>query len=929
MSTQLILYPQNTIGYSFNTNLFIQEYVSNHNFTSPFSGTIQNAVYGVNSNFRYNDFMATAPPIGNWQGFHSNSGNGWHNNTPAPTISNGILTLSGTTGTSSKGSICGVYQSVFGLTVGQSYDLVIQHSGTLLNKGYYYIAGYGTHTFNQKDFIGQVPNTPTGSSPTQISNTGNSTLFTFTATNSTMTLLIAYLSDFNNGTLDISEISIKETGAVPTLVFQDLSDGSVICDLYKEEDIPLSLSVDDFTNVAEKTQSYSKDFDLPATKRNNKIFTHIFEITKNINDAFDFNPYKQTKAILKQNGVLIFEGSLRLIEIVEKDNEISYNVNLYSETVALADILKTKTFSNLTNVFTELDHQYTLSNIQASFVGALALDFPLGAGSFAGASGATTTDVLKYPFVDWTGNIDCTGSEPVIEHKSDVFRPFIKLQYIIRNIISEAGYDYISAFIDSSFFGSLYMDFNWGNGNAPTNVTSNSSAGAGGFPEDLNAPVSNFAQLSYTAVEAYDFPLLGNMPAMYDQTTHQYTSTLNNNFVTYQFVFIFQNTDTTSAHNLEVQVLAAGSQVAYSGVISIPAPVGGISGLFAYSGQVQVTLQNTEVLETQFRCTTGNNKIKQYESFAPTGQNTYVQYFSTATAGVLTSGILLNTLRGDTGQWDFFKSVMTMFNLVTIADPDNPNVITIEPYNDIFGFNPTAVTPKQLDWTYKLDKKDINLKPLELVRKTIFKYAEDSDDFAFNKYKNAASGFLYGSRTFIQSTYTLLSGEDEIVAESFAATIIKPIQDNFPDFYAPVIYSGNNEGEFEGFENMPRILIDCGVRTEDYEVEGTNLTDYLLMSHTDQVTSGYGDTDINFGICQLFIGLSPVDNLFSTYYADYYEHLYNPNTRILTAKLNLTPADINTFKFYDIVTLKNRQFRVNKIDYVPNGLSKVEFILLN
>ena len=64
-----------------------------------------------------------------------------------------------------------------------------------------------------------------------------------------------------------------------TPVLSDLTDGQVICDLYEEEAIPLSLSIDDFKNVAEKTQSYSKDFHLPNTKRNNKIFGHIFEVT--------------------------------------------------------------------------------------------------------------------------------------------------------------------------------------------------------------------------------------------------------------------------------------------------------------------------------------------------------------------------------------------------------------------------------------------------------------------------------------------------------------------------------------------------------------------------------------------------------------------------------------------------------------------------
>jgi hypothetical protein len=48
----------------------------------------------------------------------------------------------------------------------------------------------------------------------------------------------------------------------------------------------------------------------------------------------------------------------------------------------------------------------------------------------------------------------------------------------------------------------------------------------------------------------------------------------------------------------------------------------------------------------------------------------------------------------------------------------------------------------------------------------------------------------------------------------------------------------------------------------------------------------------------------------------------------MTLKVNLTPGDLNTFNFYDTVFIKNRLFRVNKIDYKPNELATVEFILI-
>ena len=48
----------------------------------------------------------------------------------------------------------------------------------------------------------------------------------------------------------------------------------------------------------------------------------------------------------------------------------------------------------------------------------------------------------------------------------------------------------------------------------------------------------------------------------------------------------------------------------------------------------------------------------------------------------------------------------------------------------------------------------------------------------------------------------------------------------------------------------------------------------------------------------------------------------------LIIKLLLNSSDINTFDFADRITIKNRRYRVNRIDYKPNELSTVEFILV-
>ena len=290
-----------------------------------------------------------------------------------------------------------------------------------------------------------------------------------------------------------------------------------------------------------------------------------------------------------------------------------------------------------------------------------------------------------------------------------------------------------------------------------------------------------------------------------------------------------------------------------------------------------------------------------------------------------------------------------MFNLITMPGPDNPNNILIEPYGDVFITNTAgtnlAARSIQHDWTDKVDVSEMQLTPLtDLNKHTIFKYAEDDDDYAFNLYKKSVSGYLYGSKEFDADAFTVLEGTDEIVAEPFAATIPKPLAPQFPTFIIPAIYSMNDDGTTEGFDNLPRIVhinnIVTGVSFYVPAQNGgssENVLEFLQCSHLSSIPIvvstppvATDTTDLNFGECDYINPLSPtvVDNLFNTYWLPYYNELYNADTRTMTMKVNLTPADINTFKFNDKVMIKNRVFRVNRIDYKPNDLATVEFILI-
>jgi hypothetical protein len=312
-----------------------------------------------------------------------------------------------------------------------------------------------------------------------------------------------------------------------------------------------------------------------------------------------------------------------------------------------------------------------------------------------------------------------------------------------------------------------------------------------------------------------------------------------------------------------------------------------------------------------------------------------------ATALGVVGASLLQNKRGKLGQWDFLKGILNMFNLLTVADPTNNQNIRIETYNTIFprvGTSSGGLTLADRgiakDWTDKIDAKEYNYKPLTSLKKyTEFQYAEDNNDYVFQNYKKAFGGFLYGSLSFDASGLNILTGTTKISAKPFAATVNKPFDQRLPECWIPAMYKLKDDGTSEEFDNKPRICYNNGKFTM---TQGTfyippmnggvseNASTFLQFSGFSDLPITNSTNDLNFGTCQLISQNNPTTlNLYNRFYAQYYADLYNPDTRIIKMKIKLNSADINQFTFSDIIVIKNRTYRVNKIDYNPGQLARL------
>ena len=490
------------------------------------------------------------------------------------------------------------------------------------------------------------------------------------------------------------------------------------------------------------------------------------------------------------------------------------------------------------------------------------------------------------------------------------------------------------------------MDFNWGSAEVPTLVAETVTIATFFSVTADNFATTSFSNLVLTTSADSFFGnniYLSNFPPNYDQATNVITATTTNEQYIIDYKYVIENTD-SSSRTAELQWVYNNTPINNTGTVTIAA-----GDEYIWNGNITVLMQTGDTLQAQFKADV-TTQVKQKTQVLSWGTTFDTQVIFSASTTNIVNGTLMNTLRGELQQWDFLKGIMTMFNLVAIPNKDNPNNITIEPYADVFinntnsgNINDLTLASRSIahDWTEKIDVSQMKLTPLtELNKITNFKFVEDDEDYCFRIYKNATSGHLYGSKVFDASNFTILSGEEDIEATPFASTIVKPLMPPYAELVTPAIYSYNaDDGTTSGFDNSPRIMYNNGKKTmtdttyyipDQNGLSSENQPEFLQFSHLSEVPTIADSRDFHFGECQYYngVGQTSTDNLFNTYWLPYFNELYNPDTRTMTLKVNLNAADISTFNMYDTVFIKNRRFRVNKIEYKPNDLATVEFILI-
>ena len=139
-------------------------------------------------------------------------------------------------------------------------------------------------------------------------------------------------------------------------------------DMFQDESITISDSIANVKDISKIYTTYSRQFTLPASKTNNRIFKHYynFDITENTFDA-----RFRVSAYLNVNGIRYKDGKLRLSGVKLKDNKAdSYQVTFFGNAITLKDKFGEDKLADLvggTYGLNNYDHDYDNTTVRESF----------------------------------------------------------------------------------------------------------------------------------------------------------------------------------------------------------------------------------------------------------------------------------------------------------------------------------------------------------------------------------------------------------------------------------------------------------------------------------------------------------------------------------------------------------------------------------
>ena len=749
---------------------------------------------------------------------------------------------------------------------------------------------------------------------------------------------------------------MAKKGEILLRVWDQVTDDPITLDIFENISIATTFQFSNIQDWAKTHSSFSQSFRLPGSTKNNNFFGQAYDINVTI-DTNNFNPKLKVQAWLEYETIPILKGYLQLKNvIVQKGQFAEYDVAIFGDVSNLATSIGDKKLQDYCTYLSSLNHEFKHDEIVDSWSGNL----------FGGK--------VVYPLIDygqqlqyWNGVI-VPGTTPMDDYGAPVplncFKPALRVKDLLQGIFEEEGYTYSSDFFDNDpTYGKLIIPF-------PGRASSVFEEGAQNeddhefisvVPQGTNPAFSSGYQQRAPVsggwtTNAADggLDIAGNAVTLTDAEGYTFQAYK----VPYSSFYIFYYDITLGHlpslgmlwnHDVHMRMVSCPDANFNSGntsVIFTSPPlnmwVGQTQFQAAGAGNFALPLQEDHYVRVEIWHNEGNAGLGQfmnyisYANLLVNGFPSNGSFFFVKPIYSLSFGMQLDMcqLAPDLKAIDLLSSLQKMFNLVILPDPQDPNNLIIEPYNEWIS------SGDFVDWTDKLDlEKDIQIKPTTELQtaELLFTYKEDAD--VLNELVQNTTQRVYGEKKIDSTNNDFAKGEYKVEIE-FSPTPCNAMIGSVNGVFLPKLF----DQESQAIDFKPRILQYNGLvpagggntwYLDDQGGGGAGVsthTTYPNVSHFEDPIPAVDSLDINFGMETLLQpGVPSTMTLYKVYWERFIDEIYSSQAKIMIANFRLTSADIFKFQFNDKIFIKDSYYRVNKINgwtINDNETTQVELLKL-
>lgn len=658
-------------------------------------------------------------------------------------------------------------------------------------------------------------------------------------------------------------------------------------DLFTDESIEVSSSVQNISDISKVFTDFSKVFTIPASDVNNDILKYYYN-----NDLNEFNANVRVSARIEIDLNRFREGKLQLEGSTIVGGQVqSYNVTFYGDVVTLKDLFADDKLSDID--YTALNEAYTGANVLSSITDTADLDirFPLISSSRVWTyDDAAATDIK-------------TGAGAIVY--TELF-PAVKDKKILELIESKYGVTFEGIFLDDERFTQKFTY--WKNRETtdfttePVDITFNPSATPAATFDPYLVTGVNSVKLLY--LESQNFT---TVPANWD-APH------NNGISQHQQIKVWIDPTTNDPYLLDTYK---------NGTLFSTIPGSGTAQYFPAGVNINTAGLDDEYTFKLRALGTGITFdaevhyifLYHYRDAGGLYKTDFKQVLLGSVAGLVISNVMdFASSAPDITVGDWFSGTLKEQNLTFVPTSDDLT-FRIEPLEDWYGYGINR------DITEYVDIEEIKVDRAKLYSEISFKYAKSKSfmNEAYLEFNNQAYGDLKEVFPYDGSKYDIKVPFENLLFQKFTGVDLQ------------VGYSLTKSPDYKPY--IPKVIklylrdsVACDFQFNNGGGAAQVVT-YLPMGsdfvyNAETYSNNFGEENSTF----LEI---PVENsYYKTYYQPYLVNLFNTKTRLVTVKCILPLSLLTGIALNDAIHIRDKKYRINSMKSdLTTGL--VTFVLIS